>query len=221
MGRGAMARWAEGRSLALGSAAALVAAIGLACSGNSPGGNGEATAAVDSTHAVMHDEALTMCEPPADEMAEDVSAAELAGEYTLILIASGDGQTVERAEGALRLTAYHEPPVTTVGPPPVLYGATTLDPTLVGAVDTGDPAAIAPDAPGVMVFEWTERAGDEATTRVVIRVGALTNRLDQLRFDGAYTALRVYGVGEKGFNGTWESGGPDKVAGGHFCAVRP
>ncbi len=69
-----------------------------------------------------------------------------------------------------------------------------------------------PDAPGVLVIE--------SPGRVMLRLGSEANRTGVRRYDGAYTALQVQQVTDKGFAGSWQSGVAAEQSGGHFCAKR-
>ena len=79
------------------------------------------------------------------------------------------------------------------------YGTPSVDFAAVGAVATGRSEVLrSRSAPGVLVIDGPER--------LMLRVGSEANRKDVRRFDGAYTALQVQQVTDKGFAGTWRSG---------------
>lgn len=193
---------------ALASAAAAVLVLGcVGCASNS----------VDNPVPL----AAEACRPlEANGLGDDFSAAELAGAWSLWMFADEGDATGAAAGGRLELAAWEagdEPLVG--GSPPALYGATDVDVSAVGAVDTGDPSSRALERPGVLVLQWRE-PGDERPN-VAMRLGARSNRLDRMTFDDAYTALRVYEARDTAFAGQWESGaGRGPVAGGRFCAVR-
>ena len=97
-----------------------------------------------------------------------------------------------------------------------LYGFTDLDPESVGAHRVGDPGSRDPAAPGVLVLERAEYGRRVIT----LRLGSDANRKDLVRYDGTYTVLSVKSVDEKGFAGSWRSGGGlgFTVNTGYFCA---
>ncbi len=106
----------------------------------------------------------------------------------------------------------------TSDPSTPLYGFTDIDLEAVGAHRVGDPGSRDPSAPGVLVLE-REEYGRRVIT---LRLGSNANRRDVVRYDGAYTVLRVRQSDEDGFAGSWRSGsgsGLDlSVTTGHFCA---
>jgi hypothetical protein len=160
------------------------------------------------------------CAPVEAGAAAPADAGGLAGEYRLELVATSGDKRGDSAEGPLQLmpqeaahqrlelpggiqdTAHRLP----------LYGSSTADWAAVGAVVPGDAASTDPTRPGVLVIE--------GPTQVLLRVGSEANRRGVMRFDGAYTVLRVQQATDSTFAGTWESGVRGNEAGGHFCASR-
>ena len=53
-----------------------------------------------------------------------------------------------------------------------------------------------------------------------MRLGADTNRRDDMLFDGAYTVLEVWEIAADGFAGTWRNGLRLSLTEGYFCAHR-
>ena len=148
-----------------------------------------------------------------------VQAEQLEGEYELTLVATGGKASGVLTEG--RLWLYPNEPdlrslpaaggaVRSDASAP-LYGATDVDPEVVGGLRLGDPASRDPNSPGVLLVQQGER--------VVLRIGAEANRRGLLRFDGGYFVLRVQQVDESGFAGSWASGLLEAQAEGHFCAT--
>lgn len=187
-------------------AAGLLAGSLSACAGNS----GHTVEALSSD----------MCRPPAENrLAADYDGAALAGTFTLWMFADRGDFEGAAAMGDLVMTAYGEPPKTAMGAPPLLHGTTTIDPSQLGAAHTGAMDSTDPERPGVLLLQAQEPAA--ARPDVVIRLGAIGNRMDRIVYDGAYTVLRPLGVADTLVSGTWESGvGSGTVAGGRFCAVR-
>jgi len=159
-------------------------------------------------------------DPPSSGVTVPVDS--LAGEYRLELISDSGGMV----EGTLRL----HPPDPSLPPRAGPYGlpdATHRYP-LVGTaqIDLAAAHAVAPGgttssdaaAPGVLVIERV--GGNPAGERLLLRLGALANQTEPVRFDGGYTVLRVRQADAAGFRGTWESGAPLPQAHGHFCASR-
>jgi hypothetical protein len=156
---------------------------------------------------------------PVEAQATGVSAAGLAGEYSLRLVATLGPKRGSTTGGRLTLVPYE---ASDPGAEGDSAGATSFTRPLrgtvevkldeVGAVAPGELAATEPAAPGVLVME--------APGRVIMRLGSEANRTDVRRFDGAFTALDVQQVSDDGFRGTWRSGGAGPAASGHFCAER-
>jgi hypothetical protein len=101
-----------------------------------------------------------------------------------------------------------------------LYGTAEVDLKAVDAVQVGSTSSMDPAAPGVLVIERHERAGQAPRAEIVLRLGSDANRRDRQRVDGGYTALHVREVSSSGFSGTWGSGVMTERSAGYFCAVR-
>lgn len=157
---------------------------------------------------------------PVEEPASDLTAAELAGEYNVRLVATSGAKDGASAGGRLELMAQdsaYEARTRAAGYSDTafsfpLYGATEVDLAAVGAVTPGDPGSADPLSPGVLVIQ---RPGG-----VMLRLGSEANRPGVRRFDGGYTVLQVQQVTDEGFAGTWRSAVGLEEAGGHFCAVK-
>jgi hypothetical protein len=157
---------------------------------------------------------------PVEAAAAAVTAEGLGGEYNLSLVATSGPKRGTTAAGTLALMAQDSAyrslesegraPDTTFTLP--WYGTADVDLSSVGAVAPGDPKSTDPASPGVLVME--------GPGRVMLRLGSEANRRGVRRFDGAFTALQVQQVTDKGFAGTWQSGGADEPSSGHFCADR-
>jgi hypothetical protein len=166
------------------------------------------------------------CAPVTTELPAEASADGMAGEYQLRMVATSGTKTGGSADGRLRLLAQDSSmrrltlpggirDTATVVP---LYGAADIDLSGLGAVYAGDLASLDPMRPGVVVFESS--AASAGGSRLMLRLGSTANQRDLLRFDGAYTVLRVRRVSSDGFAGNWESGAPLPRSGGHFCATK-
>jgi hypothetical protein len=159
------------------------------------------------------------CAPVAATEAS-MDTGRLAGEFVVRLVASSGAKRGATTEGRLQLTPHDsahrrlELPdgssSSTYTLP--LYGTAVVDFAAVGAVAPGDPESTDPASPGVLVIE---RPG-----QVMLRVGSEANRRGVVRFDGAFTVLRVQQITTEGFAGTWESSVGLDQSGGHFCANR-
>jgi hypothetical protein len=101
-----------------------------------------------------------------------------------------------------------------------LYGSAELDLAAIDAVRVGSISSNDPAAPGVLVIERHERAGQPPRAEITLRLGSEANRRDRQRVDGGYTALRVRELGPSGFSGTWASGLLRERSAGYFCAVK-
>lgn len=190
------------------------------------------------------------CEPAADSLGTDATLSERAGRYRLILVADSGATVSDEADSSASnagdvagivvsglLTLRHHDQQdqqgqqgqqprdpaspddpTTPNPTTPLYGFTDIDPALVGAHRVGDPGSKDPLAPGVLVIERAEYGRRVIT----LRLGSLANRSDLVRYDGAYTVLRVREINKGGFAGSWRSGGglDLSVATGYFCATQ-
>lgn len=166
------------------------------------------------------------CGPAPADLATDFSADSLAGSFRLIMVSSAGDSVGAWSDGKVELVLY-EPNLRVIRGPDgsvnpnaemVLYGSATIDPAAVGAEDTGDTESMDVMRPGVTVSSARDNAG---VLRVTMRIGARSNRRGDLRFDGAYTALRVEHVNDGGFYGTWASGSTSgESAAGFFCATK-
>jgi hypothetical protein len=156
------------------------------------------------------------------------SAAGLAGEYRLRLVATSGAKKGEATEGTLRLEPqpdalrYRTRPGgardTTVRHP--LYGAADVDLALIDAVSVGNTTSLDPMQPGVLVVERHAAPGQAQLAEIILRLGSEANRRDRHRFDGGYTALRVRQVAPGWLTGSWASGVTRERAAGYFCATR-
>jgi hypothetical protein len=167
------------------------------------------------------------CTAPAGVLPADASATGLSGTYRLQLTAvrgarSGDSTSAEVELVPVADSLQTRPNTLGVRDTTVRYpllGWTTIDPTAVGAVETGQLESHDPAAPGVLVIErQTQRP--EARREILLRLGADANRGGRVRFDGGYFVLTVLRIGGGGFDGTWASAGGRQGAGGYFCARR-
>jgi len=187
----------------------VVAAIALsACGANRTANNAECTAMEGNIVA-------------------STSAATLAGEYQLTLVATDGAQQSHSVSGELALVEHNDedryirspdgsPEPGVVVP---LYGTTTVALDRVGAVKLGDLESTDPMKPGVAVMEHRSEQGSSLPD-IVLRFGSFANQRDITRFDGGFTALRVKWIRSGNFGGTWESGVTGPEAKGYFCAVR-
>lgn len=166
------------------------------------------------------------CAPVATGLPADASADGLGGEYQLRMVATSGGKSGSSVDGRLRLLPHDSSmrrltlPGRTVDTATIvpLYGAAEIELSGIGAEHAGDLASLDPARPGVAVFQSS--APSAAGSRIMLRLGSEANRRDRLRFDGAYTVLRVRRISKDGFAGNWESGAPLPRSGGHFCATR-
>jgi hypothetical protein len=156
---------------------------------------------------------------PVEAAETDLAAADLAGSYTVRLVATSGAKEGAAATGQLELmpqdSAYRtmegtDGADTTFRFP--LYGTAAVDFASVGATTPGDPGSSDPLSPGVLVIE---RPGG-----LMLRLGSEANRRGVRRFDGGYTVLEVRQVTDGGFAGSWRSGVGLEQFGGHFCATR-
>ncbi len=161
------------------------------------------------------------CAPvaPADASAEAaMDASRLEGEFDVRLIASTGAKRGATVSGRLELVpqdSAHRRLKLPDGTSSSTYslplaGTAAVDFTAVGAVAPGDPGSKDPESPGVLVIA---RPG-----QILLRMGSEANRRGVMRFDGAFTVLRVHQITDQGFAGAWESGLEMDRAGGHFCA---
>jgi hypothetical protein len=164
------------------------------------------------------------CAQVETELPADVSAAGLAGKYDVRMVAVSGEKSGSSANGRLELVAHDSSMrrltlpgrnSDTTNTVPV-YGKAEIDLSAVGAKHAGDLASLDPTRPGVSVFESSSPSA--SGSRIILRLGSEANRRDVLRFEGAYTVLRVKQISEGGFAGSWESGAPLPEGGGYFCA---
>jgi hypothetical protein len=157
---------------------------------------------------------------PVEAPASGVTATNLAGVYTLRLIATSGVKQGAAADGGLELVAQDsgyrtleraDGSVDTTFSFP-LYGTAAVDFAAVGATVPGDPGSSDPLSPGILVIE--------GQGRITLRVGSEANRRGVRRFDGSYTALQVQQITDRGFAGAWRSGVGLEESGGHFCAFK-
>jgi len=153
-----------------------------------------------------------VCRTAVSDPASLLRVADLGGEYALELTAHFGEQSGETAHGNLTLV-----PRDSVGVP--FYGWTDLQPDEVGAHRLGDPASQDPSAPGVLVLTSPDAADPSSPASVTLRIGSQANRIDIVRFDGAYTALYVRWIDDGSFGGDWASGISGPEAEGEFCAL--
>jgi hypothetical protein len=166
------------------------------------------------------------CTAIEDNIVVSTSAATLAGEYQLTLVATEGARQSGSESGDLTLLEHNDEdryfrstdgsPVPGVIVP--LYGTTTVSLDRVGAVKLGDLESTDPMKPGVAVME--HRAEQGSLPDIVLRFGSFANQRDITRFDGGFTALRVKWIQSGNFGGTWESGVMGPEAKGYFCAMR-
>lgn len=165
--------------------------------------------------------AAEACRPAeTNSLADEFSAADLAGSWSLWMFADDGDAIGEAVGGRLELVAWEpgEEPLVG-GSPPALHGATDVDLEAVGAADSGDASSEALERPGVLVLQWREP--DAERPSVALRLGDRSNRLDRMAVDDSYTVLRVTEAADTTFAGQWESGaGRGPIAAGRFCAVR-
>jgi hypothetical protein len=157
-------------------------------------------------------------------LAAGADAGSLAGEYRLILVATGGERAGQEADGELVLLtvdsaaslAQLEADLSQSRAAYRLVGTTDLALETVGAVRMGDLASLDPSRPGVAVLQRSDREDRDIT----VRLGSLANEVGNVRFDGGYAALRVSWLETSGFGGSWASGVRGPEATGYFCAFR-
>ncbi len=163
------------------------------------------------------------CGPTTDTLLVDASAAGLAGEYRVTIVATSGPAVGDTARGTLSLRPYAEEMQQMPGAggavdpnfvAPV-FGALDVDITRLGAVRVGALGSVDPNMPGVIAIE---RVGEPK--RILLRLGSEANRRDRQRFDGGYTVLEVQTLSDDSFAGSWRSGVTRTQAEGFFCAVR-
>lgn len=166
------------------------------------------------------------CSALTSSLPAEASTDGLAGRYRLQLVASSGPDSGGVAAGELELVPYDAASRRRTAPLGAgntstlypLYGSTDVSLDAVGAV-AGELGSLDPAGPGVLVIRMAPRS-QSAGARVLLRLGVEANRAGRLRFDGAYTVLRVREIADDGFAGDWDSGAPLPRARGHFCAVR-
>jgi hypothetical protein len=166
------------------------------------------------------------CAPVTSDLPAESSGKAIGGEYRLRLVATSGTKAGSAVDGTLRLQpqtgelryrARAGADSSVVHP---LFGAAELDLGAIDAVRVGSISSTDPAAPGVLVIERHERAGQPRRAEIILRLGSEANRRDRQRVDGGYTALRVRELGPSGFSGTWASGLLRERSAGYFCAVR-
>ena len=159
-----------------------------------------------------------------DTLPADASAAGLAGEYRVTIVATTGPAVGDTARGTLSLQPHVEemqqvPGAGGAADPnfvtPV-FGALNVDITRLGAVRLGGLESLDPNMPGVIVIERVV-GGPKS---ILLRLGSEANRRDVQRFDGGYTVLDVRTLSDDSFAGLWRSGVTRNQAEGFFCAVR-
>jgi hypothetical protein len=166
------------------------------------------------------------CSPVASVLPAGSSGEGIGGEYQLRLVATSGTKVGSTVDGTLRLQPhtgelrYRSRPAADSSVVHPLYGAAELDLGAVDAVQVGSIGSTDPSAPGVLVIERHERAGQTPRAEITLRLGSEANRRDRQRVDGGYTALRVQELSQSGFSGTWASGILRERSAGYFCAVR-
>ncbi len=170
--------------------------------------------------------AETGCSPPTGTLLADASAAGLAGEYRVTIVATAGPAVGDTARGTLSLQPHAEEMQQVPGAggavnpnfvTPV-FGALDVDITRLGAVRLGALGSLDPNMPGVIVIERVGGAGEPKS--ILLRLGSEANRRDMQRFDGGYTVLEVQTLSDDSFAGFWRSGVTRTQAEGFFCAVR-
>jgi hypothetical protein len=171
------------------------------------------------------DTAAPECTTMEPNLTAGTRAETLAGDYRLVMVATGGAQSSHAVTGELRLVP-HDAEARYMrrpdgSPEPglqlPLYGSADIALDRVGAVKLGDLGSTDPMRPGVVVLEQRVPQ-DGSAPDITLRLGSLANQRDVTRFDGGYTALRVRWVVNGRFGGTWESGVRGPEARGYFCA---
>lgn len=166
------------------------------------------------------------CAPVSSELPAESSGEGIGGEYQLRLVATSGAKVGSAVDGTLRLQPqagelrYRSLAGADSSVVHPLYGTAELDLRAVDAVQVGSISSGDPAAPGVLVIERHERAGQTPRAEITLRLGSEANRRDRQRVDGGYTALRVRQLKPRGFTGTWASGVLRERSAGYFCAVR-
>jgi hypothetical protein len=168
------------------------------------------------------------CASVADELPAESSMEDIAGEYRLRLVATSGAKVGSSVDGTLRLRPnvgelrYRMRMAGSLDSSVVhpLYGTADLNLKAVDAVQVGTIASTDPAAPGVLVIQRHERAGQVPRAEITLRLGSEANRRDRHRIEGGYTSLRVRQVSPTKFAGNWASGVVRERSAGYFCAVR-
>jgi hypothetical protein len=168
------------------------------------------------------------CAPVTEELSAESSMEASAGEYRLRLVATSGAKAGSSVVGTLKLRPqvgqlrYRMRTAGLLDSSVVhpLYGTAELNLNAVDAVQVGAIASTDPAAPGVLVIQRHERAGQAPRAEITLRLGSEANRRDRQRIEGGYTALRVRQVTPTQFAGTWASGVLRERSAGYFCAVR-
>jgi hypothetical protein len=160
------------------------------------------------------------CDPAPGELPAGARLGRAEGHYHLRMAATTGKNKGATVDGQLRLAPNDTTHLfrsrlgglrdTTTRYP--FYGSVEIDLGAVDAVRPGELASLDPDLPGVLAIE--------SPNAVMLRLGTESNRPGVVRFDGAYTVLRVRRVEADRFDGNWSSGASLPIAGGYFCAVR-
>jgi hypothetical protein len=167
------------------------------------------------------------CAAASGQLPTAATAAGLAGEYRLQLMATAGPDSGTSVRGRLEL---REPPDSLQQPPPMLgirdttthyplAGLAELDREALGATNTGALASTDPAAPGVLLIE-RHPARPAAPAEILLRLGADANRRGLVRYDGGYFALTIRRLDRARFAGTWASGALGASTAGYFCAER-
>lgn len=162
------------------------------------------------------------CAPVRGTLAAGATAAGLAGDYRLTLVATQGPRAGRGVAGRLHLAASDRPAQDAGGVRSPLHGSASVVLDSVGAVAPGDVASASAARPGVRVLEWQRGDGTSATPQpqVMLRLGAEANAGETGRIEGTHLSLFVDSLGPARFAGHWESAGAGRRAGGHFCAER-
>ncbi len=166
------------------------------------------------------------CAPVTSVLPAESSGEGIGGEYQLRLVATSGTKVGSAVDGTLKLQPqtgrlrYRSRAGADSSVIHPHYGAAELDLGAIDAVQMGSISSTDPAAPGVLVIEQHERAGQTPRAEITLRLGSEANRRDRQRVDGGYTALRVRQIGSSGFSGTWASGVLRERSAGYFCAVR-
>ena len=194
------------------------ALAGCATARGAGGGSGNVASAASDQSA---------CRPVEGALPASASTSDMAGRFTVTMVATSGAQAGRTVTGTLSLLAQDSALVPQPAGPAGAGAAQPLRGTAdvaledVGAVRMGELAAADPRAPGVGVYE--QRDADGRPT-VVVRLGAASNARDAQPFDAGHTTFYVRNISAAGFAGGWASSAgstyPIRRAAGYFCAVR-